>query len=266
MPLDGSIGYGQWTAWKQEHYRRIIRRHIAIIDLRGPIHHFDLTAGWGFQEGPDGLIPGSVVTFLDEARKARHPYSAWFFEKDYLTFRRLKETVDERESSHGETFCISGDYREELIPRLRKLRIDMWPKEPYGLIYVDHSGDLPDFDVLSVANAVAPRLDLLMYLPATNIKRIAKSPDCEETRRLQEALFAIGKRRWLIREAQGAHQWTLLLGTNWVGYREDPSIALFAMDSPRGMNTAQRLHYTIQELRSMEEIGQLRLKLDRRHR
>jgi hypothetical protein len=99
-----------------------------------------------------------------------------------------------------------GDYAE-LLPKLL-------PKEDnkeLGLFYVDPNTGIPDFDAVSYVSRMRPRMEVLMYLSATNLKR-----NHELSKKLSDFIVSMGKKKWLVRRPirNDPHQWTFILGSN----------------------------------------------------
>lgn len=76
-----------------------------------------------------------------------------------------------------------------------------------GLIFVDPSGNLPDFEILGYIARMRPRMEILVYIPTTNVKR-------QRGRLLSDYMKEMEKEYWLVRKpfSWDKHKWTFLLG------------------------------------------------------
>lgn len=177
MPIMDSVGYGELTPLKIEHLSRIIAMHTAITKAvlnKNSVYtkqyrYVDLTAGKG--STPDDT-KGSPVVFLEEAESPRFgiPYRADFIECEKKNLDQLQAIV-RRESTKNSWGCHDvhfhhGDYQ--------KVVNDLFPetnRNMFGLVFVDPSGDLPDIETLRLVAKRRPKMEILMYISATNIKK-----------------------------------------------------------------------------------------------
>src|SRR5262249_30357808 len=99
MPRDGSAGYSQWTAVKQEHFENVARTFLTIVQRilkRRPwasnrsFCYVDLNAGPGLVNGR----PGSPLVFLNQAAELGVPVEAWLCEQDQDSLQRLEQTIN----------------------------------------------------------------------------------------------------------------------------------------------------------------------------
>jgi len=245
MPLHNGIGYGDHTLEKMRHLEKILSMHVSIYRVirqkygmhRSRYHYIDATAGQGFV--PDCGLPGSPLLFLSIIGDT--PYRADFIECNPNNLESLKHCIPEHATRNVQLH--QGRY-QDIVPDLL-----FSPHEQMGLIFIDPSGQIPDFSTLEMIARRRPKLEILCYLSATNIKRCANSP-CfgDDQKRLIEFMQGVSKRHWMVREPVGQHQWTFLLGTNATFFKNYKDIDFYRADSQRGQAILTQLNYTNKEL------------------
>jgi three-Cys-motif partner protein len=247
-----SMGYSKYTPIKQDHFRKFITMHIDLmtkITMRkcawlDRYWYFDLTAGAGVYGG----VVGSPIVFAEEAlNRPSVNFQLTLIEKDIKSaeiLTSLLNTLDLPTNIGVKVIC--NDYHTAISPYLTPI------KAKAGLIYCDPNGDIPPFDLLSTifASDKYRMVDCLIYVPATTIKRVAKAALCQEERVLPVYMAAINKKHWLVREPIGTHQWSFILGTNWVDFPQMKSIGFYAFDSDEGVRIFRKLTLTAKELNS----------------
>jgi three-Cys-motif partner protein len=244
------IGYrcSRYTAQKNEDFQYILHLHIKITRAtlyRNPwaskrYHYFDITAGPG--GGQFGL--GSPLIFMGEIGLAEIPYQAVFIDQDERACERLTTALSPY-MSQGRISVHCGNHHEILKKYIFDGRPD---NKQFGLIYDDPSGQIPSFDLLADFATCHHRIDILVYVSSTNIKRQYHCNLCSCNLRLDEYIKRIPKRVWLIREPQGCHQWTFLIGTNWDSFPAFKNKGFYYIDSPEGQAILERANYTREEL------------------
>ena len=170
MPKQRDLGYGQFTPDKAKAFRSILQMQMiiarAVIQKNSqrytplPYLYVDLTAGPGYSD-PRLHIEGSPIIFLKAANsplpigrskekfQSPVPFEAHFFEKDAEFASQLEDKVSPFQASQ---YCqsLSIHHADYTDPDTGACSLWRTPQEyRYGLIYVDPSGDLPDFDTLA---------------------------------------------------------------------------------------------------------------------
>ena len=270
MPKHRDLGYGQFTFDKAEAFQTILRMQMviarAVIQKYSPKYtplpylYLDLTAGPGYSE-PRRQIKGSPLIFLEQASRPLPvgrsedkfmppvPFEAHFFEKDAEFAAQLEHNiVPFRAASHCHGLTVyHADYTDPTVGVC-----SLWPapqKYRYGLVYIDPSGDLPDFATLACLAEKFPRVEILIHIAATIVKRRSQAHNIPE--RLADLIGKIPKPHWLIRKARRGdkHQWTFLMGTGidrlFRGLKREE---FHPIDSPEGQRILEQLNYTQQEL------------------
>lgn len=250
MPIENGIGYGEFTGVKIEHLSKILAMHMAITQAVIKKHasyyerkyrYVDLTAGRG--STPDGNL-GSPIVFLhvinDPKSKFDLPFRADLIEREQQNIIELIKVVSAHPlfSAHQKDIHFHSSEYERIIPQL------FWSQNDteLGLVYVDPSGDLPDIKTLAFISKLRPRMEILLYLSATNVKR-----QFQQTQKLlADFLSATGKQHWLIRKPFKGdnHQWTFLLGSNSDLFKPYKSIRtyFYLLDSLEGQEVFEKMN------------------------
>ena len=252
MPTEDGVGYGDLTEIKIHIFMKIVAMHLAISQavimkhqkIYPPNYHYiELTAGKGFT--PNGE-KGSPIAFIEvaESENISIPYNVDFIECEPLNIAALEDNLNEEKQKQGwkksnwEFHC--GKYQDEIQSLLGT------QKNEFGLVFVDHSGDLPDFTTLELISKLRPKMEILIYLPATNVKRTFLYTE----KRLKDYLDSIGKKHWLIRKpiTWDKHKWTFLLGTNAPDlFKTYKAIDFYKLESEKGQEIFKILNLTTKE-------------------
>lgn len=240
MPVKDDVGYGACTAEKQADFRYLVGYHTEVVkrmyekaSAAGKVWpppeywYFDITAGSG--RHPETGEPGSPLIFAEEA--LAHGTNAVMF-----LHEQNSGNCDALRSEFSrvpvQATIYHGDHHETLLPSI--------PTDPdrarLGLLYCDTNATYPPFDLLAefAGQRLTKSIDVLIYASATTIKRCCGAFPEKGFLPLREALSAIPKAVWLVRKQSGRHQWTFLLGTNWVAQRSLAKRDFWRVDSPEG--------------------------------
>ena len=209
----------------------VLRRHGYY---RREYHYVDATAGPGQYDATYRRVDGSPLVFARRALALGLRYQAYLIEEKEENALKLSAHVAR---CNGSMHLFQGHY-ERIIPNLLGERDD----KRLGIVYVDPTTGLPDIPTLRHVVEVRPRMEILLYLAATNVKRTGE--------RLVDSIKAIGKDHWLIRKParKDPHQWTFLLGSGAPLFDEKyGDIDLHPMESPEGQKVLEVLNWTREE-------------------
>ena len=244
MPVENGIGYGDYTPAKIENFGIILAMHMKITQAVIKKHSFDpvyryidLTAGKGGT--PDGT-KGSPIVFLDKLADPKFdlPYRADLIEREHDHIEELQKVVWSHPMCIRESVHFHPGNYEDVVLNLLKSR------KPYelGLVYVDPTGKLPDFKALGFISDMRPKMEILLNLSATNVKRRYSHTQ----KFLADFLSETHKQNWLIRKPfrGDSHQWTLLLGSNSDLFKPHKSIQnyFYLLNSPEGQYVFERMN------------------------
>lgn len=242
------IGNGPYTREKLRQFNIILQIHLAITNCVIRKNRFntnylyiDCTSGPGRYSLNDGTeVNGSPLVFLENAKRENIPYRAFFIEEVQAYYLQLTQSISVHPWLNVNTY--HGTYQD--FVEMVFTRVD---DNQLGLIYIDPNNGLPDLEILRHIGQYRPRMELLLNLSATNIKRTR-----EITRiRLNDLINSTLKKVWLIRGTLpgDSHQWTFLLGSQWNGFASKwESINMYSIDSTKGKERLETLNYTREEL------------------
>ena len=250
MPKIDNIGFGEFTALKMDVLEKIFDMHLAITQavlhnrksFRQVYTYVDATAGKGIVPGT--TIPGSPLVFLNSVHSGNihMPYQAHFIECEETNFHELEKNVLCRSKQCNLDITNRVQFHlnryEHIIPTI----LGGINNRELGLVFIDHSGDLPDFNTIRDISRIRPRMELLIYLSARNIKRLYH----RTKKSLLDYMRQISKQNWLIRKPVKCdiHEWTFLLGSNTEIFKNYKKIDFFRLDSEEAQSFFPKLNLT----------------------
>lgn len=95
-------------------------------------------------------------------------------------------------------------------------------------------------------------MEILLYVPTTNIKRVHHLTD----RLLSDAMADIGKKYWLVRRplTWDSLKWTFLLGSNTPLFKDYDKIDFVRLDSPAGQAIFPALNLSRKQRRRQDQL------------
>jgi three-Cys-motif partner protein len=172
MPLEKGVGFGPFTPLKLDHLRAIMAMHVSITKAVLSKHRFyvrayhfiDATAGPGIYEVYGKEVQGSPLLFLSVAEEQQLRYKADLIEREPANADTLRERLPKLQCGSVEIHCCDyGVMIREMLSSKDRTQL--------GLFFVDPSTGIPDFDTVAHVSRMRPRMEVLMYLSATNLKR-----------------------------------------------------------------------------------------------
>lgn len=253
MPKVNNVGFGRFTTTKLEIFRSIVRMHLvvtqAVLNNRPSYKqlykYIDATAGKGYV--PESTLPGSPLVFLQAIHEEKFfkSYEINLIEQSQSNFNELQNNIADycaKQRWNDERFINYhfGGY-EDIFPRI----IGQANNRELGLIFIDHSGDLPNFDMIKVVSELRPRMEILLYLSGRNIKRLHHITN----KSLLDYMQEISKEYWLIRKPEKFDnlEWTFLLGSNTDIFKNYSKIDFFRLDSDEAQKFFPKLNLTSKE-------------------
>lgn len=269
MPIDinGQGWNAETTQLKQEWFSRFAYfhlnlKHYEITQMIGrrffrPAYYqyIDMTAGCGYLPllGDGSPVRHAIASEKHRRkRKGENPLrvSAHLIEENPDTFYHLQKTLDmKRKLMRCDPLYDSMIYNE----RYQKVIPEMFFRNGqsengipcFGLLYCDPNGQIPEFELLKQLNAHHPRLDVLLHVSASNIKRVKGTHGGLS---LLECMQHSGKRHWKIaRLGTTRHQWAFLYGTNVPNMLDRADLNLYSVRGSVGKDVFHILNFTERE-------------------
>jgi len=260
MPSYSGQGQGDHTEDKQRGLGAAFSINLRIFrekfgNTRFNYWHFDLHAGSGHNDEAD--CTGSPISFIRAAEYCGvEKFFAGFCEvrKDAVT-----QLLARPEMQDMRGYVFHGDNREFIsaIPDLIAARGEN-PAFAVGSVLADPNGSGIPIRELAALNKACPRLDVFINWSATSNKRHRGRFGEESCLSLSEAIAALGKRHWLIRQPRGAFQWTLLFGRN-IATGDHRAMGIYDLRSAKGEEILGICNFTRSQHQEMCAVRQMSL-------
>jgi hypothetical protein len=211
--------------------------------------HFDLNCGSGVNE-KIGCI-GSPVAFVRAAESVGcSRYFAGFCDINAGALKSLSEIYGIKENSQCFLFHGENASLVEAIPDLIGSREKA--NRAVGMVLSDPNGFEVPLNELATLAVKCPGIDIAIHWNS-RIRRLYRGQGWAFVD-IDEAIAMLGKRHWLIRKPQGAHQWTVLIGRN-VRVGEHKTLGFYHLDSEMGQDIMARCKARLQQDDTQMELA-----------
>lgn len=233
----------QETPNKQNDFRKIIRHHLNVVRhirekyqwaRKRPYLYIDAFAGPGRYCG----IIGSPIIFLEEVIQTGIPFQAVAIEIDPDRADQLRRYSEGLITVHN---GCNMDYLQQ----------SQFYNDQFGLVYCDppgaENGTIPlSFRMMSHVAARAKRLDVMVNIAPASHKRTIQLAGYQS---IDDMKREINKSQWAIRSMRGKHQWTFLIGTNWVKWADWNSAGFYDVNSDAGSVLFDKANLTSEQFK-----------------
>jgi three-Cys-motif partner protein len=254
------VGCSKTSLLKQEHFRQIVDALLYNYSQTETNYDYfmyiDTNAGPGFHPIYE---KGSPIIFLEEIAKFGLKYNSILFERDKEEVVELRKSLIKYNNGFiDENIAVLKKDNHVLSEDLIKSYIKVSHDKPiHGLIYADPNG-FSSFDILSQFShiPVFNNVNVLISCPCCSIKRLINKrikQGITDTPRLKEYINNINRKHWFVREPKGNFQWTFLLGTNDDNLDVPEFSVLHNLNTQKGIETFNKLHYTKEELYALRK-------------
>ena len=235
------------TPVKLDQLRSLLAMHVKIAKavlkktahFTQEYHYVDATAGPGKYPAQGQEVQGSPLVFLSVAEAERLQYTADLIEEIPDNADSLRANLPKLR--YGQANIHPGEY-DQVIRELFSAK----DETQLGLLYVDPSNGIPDFDTVAHVSGMRPRMEVLMYLSATNLKR-----NHVTTKKLLDHMADIDKSHWLLRKPRpgDGHQWTFVLGSNSDLFGDYKRIEFYQLNSVEAQRFFPKLNLSAKQRR-----------------